>query len=241
MARSRTARVAKPNIAEVLAQFLAEQRGRLAPRTFAHYRSVAELLQDSLNGYACHALGPSDAKLFERLSNATGSAHREFCDIFGPAHILPNVGEFLGYFMVRKVIAGKDLLRAAGTVTKKLAAWLAEQGYARAEDAEDAAERGAEAVQNLPRAEELASLLHDFVEDQDRGDGADEIEDHFRLTRVERGRVWLEGMLDRREFGPIAVPEEISRRCKVGWTISGVVGRLGKRWQIVEAWNVYPG
>lgn len=37
-----------------------------------------------------------------------------------------------------------------------------------------------------------------------------------------------------------AVPEEISSRCKVGWTISGVVGRLGKRWQLVGARNVYP-
>lgn len=62
--------------------------------------------------------------------------------------------------MVRKVIPGKDLMRAAGTVTKKLAAWLAEKSYA--------------------------------------------------------------------------------SRCKVGWTISGVVGRPGKRWQLVEPWNVYP-
>lgn len=103
MTRSRTAPVAKPTIAEVLAQFLAEQRGRLAPRTFAQYRGAVELLQDSLNGYADQSLDTSDAKLFERLSNAKGSAHREFCDIFGPAHILPNVGEFLGYFMVGKV------------------------------------------------------------------------------------------------------------------------------------------
>jgi len=122
MARSNTARPAKPNIAEVLAQFLAEQRGRLAPRTFAQYRSVVELLQHSLDGYAYQSLDKSDAKLFERLSNAKASEHREFCDIFGPAHILPNVGEFLGYFMVRKVIAGKALLRTAGTTTKRLAA-----------------------------------------------------------------------------------------------------------------------
>lgn len=188
-----------------------------------------ELLRHSLNGYADQSLDKSDSKVFERHYDTKGSEHRESCDIFGPEHILPNVGEFLGYFMVRKVIAGKDLLRAAGTVTKKLAAWLAEKGYARAEEAEDAAERGAEAPQNLPRAEDLASLLHDFAEDQDRGDEEDEIEDHFTLTRVERGRVWLEGMLDGRELGPIAVPEEISPRCKVGWTISGVVRRLGKR------------
>ncbi|MBI1893326.1 MAG: hypothetical protein HYS14_04370 [Candidatus Rokubacteria bacterium] len=48
-------------------------------------------------------------------------------------------------------------------------------------------------------------------------------------------------MLDGREVGPVEVPLEISRRCQVGWSISGVVGRVGKRWRLVEAWNVYPG
>jgi hypothetical protein len=51
----------------------------------------------------------------------------------------------------------------------------------------------------------------------------------------------LEGMLDGREVGPIEVPADISRRCKVGWSIPGVVGRVGRRWRIIEAWNVYPG
>lgn len=240
MPRSSTARVASPTIAEVLAQLLAEQKDRLAPRTFAQYRSAVEFLQHSLNSYAYQSLDKSAAKLFDQLYNAKGDAHREFCDIFGPEHILPNVDEFLGYFMVRKVIAGKDLLRAAGTMTKKLAAWLAEKRYAGEGEVEDATERGAEAAQNLPRAEELASLLRDFADDHERGDEEDEVEGHFTLTRVERARVWLEGMLDGRELGPFSVPEEISRRCKVGWTISGVVGRLGRRWQIVEAWNVYP-
>ena len=108
---------AHPTIAEVLAQFLADQRERLAAKTFAQYESVIELLEHSLNGYAYQSLDKSDTKLFERLFNAEGDKHREFCEIFGPEHILPNVGEFLNYFMIRKVIAGKDLLRAAGTVT----------------------------------------------------------------------------------------------------------------------------
>ncbi len=175
--------------------------------------------QDGLNGYAYQSLGEADAELFHRPFNAEGADHREFCDIFGPEHILPHVGEFLGYFMVRKVIAGRELLRAAGTVTKKLARWLTEKGYASAADAAEAAERGAAAARDLPEAEELASRLHDFAETQERGDEEDEIEDHFTLTRVEHGRIWLEGLLDGREVGPIAVPEEISRRCQVGWTI----------------------
>jgi len=138
--------VNRPTIAVVLAQFLAEQEQRLAPKTVAQYRDVVELLQHSLNGYAYASLDELDAKRFERLQRATGDAQREFCQIFGPEHILPNVGEFLGYFMIRKVMASRTLLRAAGTVTKRLAAWLAEQGYVDAEAAELAKERGAEAA-----------------------------------------------------------------------------------------------
>lgn len=240
MARRDSGRIAKPTIGEVLEQFLADQRHRLAAKTFTHYEDVIRLLQHSLNGSAYQSLGKTESALFHRLFNAGGTEHREFCEIFGPEHILPNVGEFLGYFMVRKVAAGKDILRAAGTVTKKLARWLAEQGYVKAEDAAEGIERGGTAARDLPKAEELASLLREVAEDKERGDGEDDIEDHFRLTRVEPGRLWIEGMLDGRRLGPIKVPEEISRRCRVGWSISGVVGRAGKSWRIVQAWNVYP-
>ena len=40
--------------------------------------------------------------------------------MFGPEKIAENLGEFLDYFMVRKVIAGQELLKASGTVTGKL-------------------------------------------------------------------------------------------------------------------------
>jgi hypothetical protein len=229
-----------PTIAEVLAEFVGEQENRLAPKTFTNYRHVVQLLEHCLNSYASQSLEKTDARRFERLFNAKGSEHREFCQVFGPEHILPNVSEFLGYFMVRKVMAGKDLLRAAGTVTKKLARWLAAKGYAGGDDVEEAAGRGAAAARDLPKAEELATRLHDFAANQERGDQENEVEDHFAITRVEPGKIWLTGMLDGRELGPIALPDEIARFCKVGWTISGAVGRLRKRWLLVEAWNVYP-
>ena len=242
MERKDKERIAKPSIVEVLDEFLGEQESGLSPKTFANYRSVVELLQHSLNGYAYQSLNDSDAKLFNRLYEAEGDEHREFCEVFGPEHILPNVGEFLDYFMVRKVMAGKELLRSAGTVTKKLAAWLAKNGYVSAEDADEARELGAAAARDLPKAEELALLLYEFAEDGEFGGAVEEVvEDHFALKRVERGKVWLEGMMDGRELGPIAVPDEISRGCKVGWTISGAVGRAGNKWEFVEAWNVYPG
>jgi len=240
MARRDASSIAGPTIAEVLKEFLAEQRHRLAARTFARYEYVVQLLERSLNGFGHQSLDKADAARFERLFDATGAEHREFCDVFGPGQILPNVGEFLGYFMVRKVVAGAETLRAAGTVTKKLASWLAKKGYAKAEDAGEAAERGRDAARDLPKAEKLASLLRAFADGRERGRQGDEIEDHFRLTRLGPGTIWVEAMVDGRELGPIKISEEIRRRCRVGWTISGVVGRAGRTWRLVEAWNVYP-
>ena len=230
----------RPTIAVVLAQFLAEQEQRLAPKTVAQYRDVVELLQHYLNGYAYLALDERDAKRFERLQHATGDVPREFCQIFGPEHILPNVGEFLGYFMIRKVMASRTLLRAAGTVTKRLAVWLAEQGYVDTEAAELAKERGVEAARELPKADELATRLQTLANGWAKPGAADQIEDHFQITRVEPGKIWLTGLIDGRECGPIQLPEEISQRCQVGWAVSGVIGRIGRRWQFLEAWNVYP-
>ena len=231
--------MADPTIAAVLAEFLADQQQRLSPKTHAQYRSVVELLQHSLNNYAYVGLSGGDAKRFDDRYNATGDAHREFCDLFGPEHILPNVDEFLNYFMVRKVMAGQSLLRAAGTVTKKLATWLAEQGYADAQAVAVAEQQGAAATRDLPKAAALATRLDAFAETQDWGDAAESLEDHFRITRVESGRIWLEG-LDGHERGPILLPPALSRECAVGWTIAGVVGRVAQRWQLLEVWNVYP-
>ena len=131
------ATVASPTISTVLAAYLTDEKARLAARTYGLYADVIDLLQDSLNRYAANSLDKSDYKLWEALFDAEGDEHREFCQIFGPEHILPNIGEFLSYFMVSKVMAGQDLLRASGTVTKKLAKWMAEKGYATVEQAED--------------------------------------------------------------------------------------------------------
>jgi hypothetical protein len=149
-------------------------------------------------------------------SSATSSGQITSCS---------NLNEFLGYFMVRKVIAGKDLLRAAGTTTKKLVACLAENGYAAKNEAEDAIGRDGRAAQDLPKPRSWPRTC--VISPSTRiGEMKITRSRIFTLTRDERGKIWLEGALDGRDLGLIAMPEEISRRCKVGWTISGVVGRL---------------
>ena len=130
--------------------------------------------------------------------------------LFGPDKITENFGEFLGYFMIRKVAAGQELLRAAGTVTTKLATWLGERGYLDPAEVGDAAERGRAAARDLPRAEKLSQLLfeqaHAASIDVDEIADEDYIEDYLAIEKVEPGALWVEGGI-----GPVAVPKAASR------------------------------
>ena len=241
-------RPAEPNIRRVLDEFLEEQRTRLAPRTLARYETVLDLLRSHLNGYAYESLSAPEAALFDHHYNAEGEEHREFCELFGPEKIVENLGGFLGFFMVRKVLAGEDLLRAAGTVTKKLSKWLAAKSYASQEGAGDAAERSAAAARDLPRAERIARILRDASDRLGLHaaalDDKDYLEfDHFTIAKVEPGRLWMEAWQGgtMRELGPIPAPEPATRWLRPGWTISCSLGRVRKSWRLLEVANVYPG
>lgn len=237
MVQSKTDLIADPTIAEVLAEFLDQERERLGDRTYRRYEEVIDLLTICLDRYAYAPLTGEDRARFDRLYDAEGEEHREFTEIFGPDEILPNIGEFLGYFVPHKVMAGKELLRASGTVTKKLAKWLAAEGYVEEDDADVAAERGAAAARDLPAADSLAQLLDRSVEE-----GAtlkDEEEGYFAFTRAKPGKVWVESDAGL-EFGPIRLPEQVAELCTIGWTFSGIIGRHGKSWYLIEVWNVYP-
>ena len=231
--------IAQPTISEVLQEFLDEQRRRLKPRTFRRYEDVIELFQHSMNGYAYNYLDEEESVLFDELYN---EQDLEFCDIFGPEKILENVDEFLTYFMVHKVIAGQELLKAAGTVTKKLARWLEEKGYATTEEAEMAVETGAEAAHSLPKAEKLASLFYNFAQSQSPGKVLERLDDRFTIERVEPGKLWLSGWMSpgKGTIGPITVPREITDLAEEGWAVTLWLGRTRRGWKILDVGNVYP-
>ncbi|MBI2319855.1 MAG: hypothetical protein HYY28_14840 [Betaproteobacteria bacterium] len=241
-------RPGEPNIRSVFDEFIETQRTRLAPRTLARYEAVLDVLSGYLNGYAHEFLSASEAARFERAYNAQGDAHREFCDLFGPEMIVESLDNFLGYYMIRKVIAGEDFLRAAGTVTNKLSKWLAEKGYVSREAAGDAVETSASAARDLPRVERAARILREAAD----GLGVDAARlaerdyrefDHFTIVRVEPGRLWLEVWEDGKacERGPIPAPEAATRWLRPGWTVSCSMGRVRGSWRLLELANVYPG
>lgn len=233
--------VARPTINEVLERFLAEQRTRLSPATFRRYEDVVELLRHCLDGYAYQSLSGEERASWERRwrEDEEGGS---FCNTFGPGKIPENLGEFLGYFMVRKVVAGKDLLRAAGTVTKELASWLEAQGHITPEEAAAARARGAEAARDLPRAEELSEILYRATEGPPAGPILEEWEDDYpTISRVEPGRIWFRGFDDDREVGPVVVPSRATELARVGWAVSALLlGRTRRGWRVLEFGNVYP-
>ena len=153
---------------------------------------------------------------------------------------MENLGEFLGYFMVRKVIAGQELLHAAGTVTKKLASWLHDQGYIDETDFEEAAGRGADAARDLPRAERLGWALYELAKRApevvvDAIPDKDWVEGHLQITRVDPGALWFQGGV-----GPVKVPQTASVLDQVGWSVTITLARLRGQWQVLEVGNVYP-
>jgi hypothetical protein len=229
---------AEKSIAMMLQEFLDEQRSQLKPKTLRRYESVIELFQMCMNDYAYQSLDKPESALFDQLYKAKGEAHREFCQIFGPEKIPENVHEFLGYFLVRKVVCGKDLKQAAGTVIKKLGSWLMERGYLQANDAVVMLDRGGRAARELPATEDLVQMLTDYLEGN--APYCDKpVEDHFTADKVEPGKLHLSPMMGHEKM-VVSVPRAISAACRQGWTIAGAVGRVGKGWHLLEVWNVYP-
>lgn len=227
-----------PTIDTVLDEFLAEQQERLSVRTFRNYEEVLELLRHSLNGYGPNDLDARERGRWERAYDA--GDEEAFCHLFGPERVPGHIGEFLGYFMVRKVFAGQELLKASGTVTRRLVRWLEARGLIDEDAAGGAAERAQGAARDLPSAHRLGQLLHDVAAATPQFDSEelpDEnwVEDHLAITDVEPGRIWFEDGV-----GPIEVPRAASDLAQPGWSLFVTAARTGGRWNLLEVGFVYP-
>ena len=210
-------------IDQALDAFLRDQRARLSDRTYRNYENVIRLLRDSLNSYAYSSLDARDAKRWQKAFDA--GDEEAFCKLFGPEEIPPHLGEFLGYFMVRKVSAGQELLKAAGTVTGKLARWLEQQAYIESDAAEVAVDRARDSARELPAADRLTDLLVEVAmkaPDIDVDDVGEEdwVEDQLMIDQVEPGKIWFEGGI-----GPIQVPKRASEIAQPGWMVFIVAAR----------------
>jgi hypothetical protein len=225
-------KTAKPEktIAEIFEEFLTDQKARISHKTFLKYEGIIGLYKSYLESY-----WPGHDGEYDKITKAGGT----FCGTFGSDDATAGYSEFLGYFMPRKVMCGKETMQAAGTVTKKLANWLAEMGYI--EDTEDVQERAGEAARDLPRASKVLDLLDAYVDETAPARHGGEIEDHFWIERIEPGKLWLKPLTaGGTVIGPVQVPKQVTQLCQPMWDIGGVVAKTPQGWRLVEVWNVSP-
>ncbi len=220
-------------IDEICKEFLTDQEARLSPNSFNKYKSIIQLYQSYLESY-----WPSHSeKEYDSITEAKGT----YCETFGAADITAGFSEFLGYFMPRKVMAGNETMKAAGTVIKKLSKWLVEKGHTQNNTVDR--ELLDTAARDLPASQKVLDLLDDWLSTTNTDRSGREIEGHFSILRTGSTEIWLEEMMGSDgEIGPIPipVPARIAKACKVGWDVGGVVAQTKKGWRLVEIWNLSP-
>jgi len=224
------------NIDETLDAFLAEQCQRLSPRTYRNYEEVVELFRRCMNDYGHTSLTGVERNGWEEHHENNDEA---FTATFGPEMIPVEIGQFLGWYVTRKVMPSQELARACGTVTKKLGSWLESNGHLDAAAAAEVVEWGEDAYDEMPKAEQLSDLL--YTESRKllptalgSVDDDDWVEDMLSIERVADGELWFEGGL-----GPVAVAEAVSDLARPGWMVTITLVRLDGRWRVAEVGNVY--
>ena len=209
-----------PTIRQALAAFLADTRARVSASTALRYEFGIELFEECMDRYGI--LDDRDDP-------------RSYCDAVGPDQIPGEVSEFFGWFLVRKVMAPPDELKACGTAVKQLATWLGERGYLEPAAARAMKSSAAHGARALARSQELLEALEELA--QVHADGKTE-EGHFDMKRVDEDALIVSPM----HGGQLrlVLPDWALELCEPGWAISGVLGQRGDNWELIEIWNVYP-
>lgn len=230
-------KIADPTIEAVLQQYLDECAAAKKTGKTAREEAI-ELFQQSMNGYAYQTLSKEEAALYDHYYELEGDDHKDFCQLFGPEKIPENVSEFVGYFLIRKVMASATFLGKAAKEIEKLCLWLEAKGFINEEVLGEAAENAAEAGKKLPRAEKACTLLFDMAQEADFGEEIVD-EGYMDITKVSSDSIWL-CPFGGKEFGPIFLPKKVTELLEVGWEINCVVAKHCDKLVIVEVGNIYP-
>ena len=183
-------KVADPTIETVLKLFIKETAAAKGSKK-ADKKGATELFMNFLNGYAHRSLSSDEGILFDHYYNLEGKGHKEFCQVFGPDKILENIGEFVGYFLIRRVMMPGDQMAESARVVAELCKWLLAKNMVPAEDVRNAIEKAERAAQQLPRAEDANRIIWQLAQKcpQDTQEYVDF--GYMTVTRIENDSIWL--------------------------------------------------
>ncbi len=233
------------SIQSVLREFL-EDRGRdLAQQESRLYRHVVLFLELCINNYGHRNLDEDGRERYERLYRDLDGGGRDFFELFGPELLLPELDFFTGTFLKKEVHTSDRVVRKAKDVVSELRRWLVERGHVTAKALEEQ-EESLKARERLKRrlrpiARRVERSLVSLDPSSLAADDYVALDDHL-VGRVEPGRIWLRVHRTAvpEEIGPIALPQEITRHLRRGFTLCCSLGKLRGRWRLLEFSDVHP-
>jgi hypothetical protein len=232
------------SIQSVLRDFL-EDRGRELSTTDSRlYCHVVLFLQLCIANYGYRNLDEESRERYERFYRDLDPG-REFFELFGPEFLLPELDFFTGTFLKNEVHTSEKVVRKAKDVVSELRRWLVQRDYVTSKALEESEKRSKARERLKRRLRPLARRVSRTFVSVDRSTLAEEdwvaLDDHL-IGRVEPGRVWLRvhRTAAPEEIGPVAIPEELTRHLRPGWTLCCSLGRLRGRWRFVELSEVHP-
>mgnify|MGYP006283816409 CR=1 FL=1 len=227
------------NITQTFESFLKEREESLSKKTYQKYNNVIELFENYLNGYAYKNLEDENYQKFEKMFNQKG---KQYCETFTVQNLSTvEFNEFLSYYMIRKVMGSKSLMKDTGTVLRKFTTWLHENEYLADKQYEMLYSTINDLKDDLPKLEELSDLLYENGRKNSIYTYDEYKESNYLINRIEEGKLWLEDYMEPEEVvGPVYVTEEISSKAQKDWSVYLVLGRAENNWYIIESGMVYP-
>ena len=194
---------------------------------------------DSMNSYGHQSLSEEESKLFDHYYNLDGKQHREFCQIFGPDKIAENAGNFVGYYLIRKIMLPGDEMGEAASVVAKFLSWLCEKNIVPAQEIKEEIERAERAAKELPAAEDANQIIWQLAQKSLKNE--EDYMDFGSLTimRIEKGSLHFETESGE-TVGPVDVPKKAALLLKTGWTVNCALAKSNGKWHFAEVGNVYP-
>ena len=197
------------NLKKTLNDFLSDQEERLSKRTYKDYRNVIQLLEDYLNGYAYMSLSKEEQEKFEKQAIF---GEESYCEMYSVDRISSTeFNEFLTYFMIRKVLAEKYLMKKTVTVLRRFTKWLKNNNYIDEEKFSDIYSAINKVKDLLPKVAELSNLIYDESQKNEYNNYSSYVEGNYVITKVKSGKLWFKDYMNNKdEIGPVIVSKKIT-------------------------------
>lgn len=202
---------------EAMREFLSQERKRLKKGTLSRYEQVMTLFRVFL----------------DHVAPADGAPLRD-----GDVSVVAGlVEEFRYAFLPHRLHSSESTQSAAATVMRRFVRWLEERTPP--DPQPETAEKREAGRSEVQAAVQTHRILTQHLLGQVPTHSARQTTDHFTVTRVETGVLWLEPVTNGGGvIGPVAVPKDVTRLCRVGWDISGVIAKSFGGWRLLEVWSV---